>query len=200
MQTGNTVFLGLGSPTGNSILRQPEWIKSVVSIAGFSMGAFGFSRLHRLCEPLRRSTLVFSFLLQTILVFLTASFIRENAANDSTLALDSHREQVLFLLMMSFQAAGQLVASRALCLGEIPSVVVTSVLCDMVSDPQLVVGWSSNVKRNRRVLAFLGILIGAAVGGLATRKMTIEGLLRVVGSLKLLVTMAWIAWPAQVKV
>ena len=200
MQTGNTIFVGLGSSIGPSILEPRGWVKSLVSIASFLLGSFFFSRLHRLFTHNRRRTLVSSFLLQSVFVFLTASLIRTDVISGSAVPLDTDWGQELSIAILSFQSAGQLVGSRVLSLGEIPSVVVTSVLCDLVSDPQLVAGWSSNVKRNRRTFAFLGILVGAVAGGwVAGRIGRIKGPLRVVGGLKIMVTLAWVVWPEKVK-
>ena len=200
MQTGNTIFIGLGSFTGHSITEPRGWVKSVVSIASFVLGCYFFSRLHRLFRPLRRSTLISSFLLQSVFVLVTASLIQADAVNGSAIRSDTDWEQELSIAILSFQSAGQIVGSRVLSLGEIPSVVITSVLCDLVSDPQLLGGWSSNVKRNRRTLAFLGILVGAAAGGWITTKTgRIQGSLRVAGGLKVLVTVAWVVWPEKVK-
>ena len=200
MQTGNTIFIGLGSFTGHSITEPRGWVKSVVSIASFVLGCYFFSRLHRLFRPLRRSTLISSFLLQSVFVLVTSSLIQADAVNGSAIRSDTDWEQELSIAILSFQSAGQIVGSRVLSLGEIPSVVITSLLCDLVSDPQLLGGWSSNVKRNRRTLAFLGILVGAAAGGWITTKTgRIQAPLRVAGGLKVLVTVAWVVWPEKVK-
>lgn len=200
MQTGNTIFIGIGSSTGQSILEPRGWVKSVVSIASFILGSFFFSRLHRLFTPLRRSTLVSSFLLQSIFVFVTASLTRADILSGSAIRSKTDWEPEISIALLSFQSAGQLVGSRVLSLSEIPSVVVTSVLCDLASDPHLVTGWNSNIKRNRRTLAFLGILVGALVGGwLSARTGRIQGPLQVAGGLKIMVTVAWVVWPEKVK-
>ena len=100
------------------------------------------------------------------------------------------------IALLSFQSAGQIIGSRVLNLSEIPSVVLTSMLCDLASDPQLVGGWKSNIKRNRRALAFAMILVGAVAGGFISEgsgKMQI--VLWIAGSLKVLITGAWMLWP-----
>lgn len=113
---------------------------------------------------------------------------------------DMDWKQGLPIALLGFQSAGQIVSSRVLSLSEIPSVVITSVLCDLVSDPQLAAGWRGNVKRNRRTLAFLGILMGAATGGLVTRRTgKIPGALWVAGWLKAIVTLAWVVWTERGK-
>jgi hypothetical protein len=144
---------------------------------------FLFSRFHRLLTPLRRSTLVASFLLQAIFIFITA-LIQADVINGTlaTIPPDIDWRQALPIALLSFQSTGQIVASRALSLSEVPSVVITSVLCDLVSDPQLLVGLPSNAKRNRRILAFFGILAGAVAGGwLTSRTGKIQGSLWIAG-------------------
>jgi len=200
MQTGNTIFIGLGGSTGHTTNKPYGWAKSLISVGCFVLGSFFFSRFHRLLTPLRRSTLIASFLLQTIVIVITAALIQAEVI-DGTLATipsDIDWRQALPIALLSFQSAGQIVASRALSLSEIPSVVITSVLCDLVSDPQLLAGVPSNVKRNRRMLAFFGILAGAVAGGWLTSKTgKIQGALWVAGGLKAVVTAAWSAWPKK---
>lgn len=105
-------------------------------------------------------------------------------------------KQEIAIGFLSFQAAGQIVGSRALSLSEIPTVVITSVLCDFASDPEIARPLTANVKRNRRALAFLGILAGAVAGGWLSRvtgQMQIA--LWVAGGIKVAVVVAWVCWP-----
>jgi len=98
--------------------------------------------------------------------------------------------------LLSFQAAGQITASRALNLSEIPTVVLTSMMHDLSTDPKLFGSLKSNVKRNRRICGFIGILVGAVVGGFiaeATKRMQV--VLWVAAGIKLSVTVAWALWP-----
>ena len=100
------------------------------------------------------------------------------------------------IALLSFQSAGQIIGSRVLNLSEIPSVVLTSMLCDLASDPHLVGGWKTNIKRNRRALAFVMILVGAVAGGFISEgsgKMQV--VLWIAGGLKVLITAAWVLWP-----
>ena len=71
------------------------------------------------------------------------------------------------IVLLSFQSAGQIVASRALGFNEIPTVVITSLLCDLVSDAELL-AWR-NGKRDCRIVAFCLTLLGAISGGWITR-------------------------------
>ena len=106
--------------------------------------------------------------------------------------------EVLPIALLSFQAAGQIVGSRTLDLAEIPTVVLTSMMHDIMTDPKLLVPIHANVKRNRRIGAFAGILIGAVAGGFiaeSTRRMQVP--LWIAGGLKLTVACAWLIWPAR---
>ena len=98
------------------------------------------------------------------------------------------------IAMLSFQSAGQMVTSRNLGLNEIPTVVLTSVLCDFASDPDL--AKKNNVRRNRRGLAFTSILIGAIVGGWIAKVLGgLQSVVWIAGGIKLLITFAWVLWP-----
>lgn len=116
--------------------------------------------------------------------------------NLDTISSDIAWKSEIPIALLSFQSAGQIIGSRVLNLSEIPSVVLTSMLCDLASDPQLVGGWKSNIKRNRRALAFAMILVGAVAGGFISEgsgKMQV--VLWIAGSLKVLITVAWMLWP-----
>ena len=71
--------------------------------------------------------------------------------------------QLAPIALLSFQSAGQIVAARALGVMEVPTVVVTSLLCDLWGDQKLFA--RSNKKRDRRVAAFLLTLVGGITGG-----------------------------------
>ncbi|KAL8821119.1 MAG: hypothetical protein Q9191_007375, partial [Dirinaria sp. TL-2023a] len=201
MQTGNTIFIGLGGSTGHSTNKPYGWAKSLVSVGCFVLGSFFFSRFHRIFAPLRRRTLITSFFIQTMIILLTAALIQTDVVNGtlSTISSDIDWQQAIPIALLSFQSAGQIVASRALSLSEIPSVVITSVLCDLASDPQLFVGIPRNAKRNRRILAFFSILVGAVAGGwLTTETGSIQWSLWLSGGLKFMITAAWSMWPQKV--
>lgn len=81
---------------------------------------------------------------------------------------------------------------------EVPTVVLTSMLHDISTDPALLGPLKQNMKRNRRILAFVGILVGAVAGGFiseSTRRMQIP--LWIAGGIKLCVAIAWIVWPEK---
>lgn len=56
----------------------------------------------------------------------------------------------------------------------------------------------ANVKRNRRLIALLGILVGSLVSSYisaATDK--VQDPLWIAGALKIVITLAWLAWPIK---
>lgn len=117
----------------------------------------------------------------------------------NTITSDIKWRQLLPIALLSFQSAGQIVGSRVLGFAEVPTVVLTSMLHDISTDPALLGPLRQNLKRNRRVLAFVGILAGAVAGGFiseGTRRMQIP--LWIAGGIKLLIASAWVVWPEKV--
>ena len=201
MPLGNTIFLGLGASTQNR--SNPYiWVQCITSIASFFAGCLFFSHVSRLLGPHRRSTLAFSFFLQSACILVPAALIQSGVIIGSVNTdrpFDWEREITIALL--SFQSAGQIVGSRLLNLNEVPTVVVTSLLCDFASDPKLVSPLRSNVKRNRRILAFILLLIGAILGGVIAKATGgIEASLWIAGGLKAIIMISWMFWPAKVDV
>lgn len=200
MQTGNTIFLGLGGSTGHSTSQPYGWVKSLVSIICFCLGCLSFSSFSRIAGPRKRETLVLSFLFQTAIMFVTAAVIQGGVVNGSlnTITRDINWWEILPIALLSFQASGQIVESRALGIPEVSTVVVTSMLHDLLTDPKLLAPLSANVKRNRRVVAFGCILVGAVAGGFiaeSTHRAQIP--LWIAGGLKLILTCSWVVWPEE---
>lgn len=169
-----------------------------MSIVCFILGAFFFSRFCRYLSPLRRGTLVSSFLIQSTFVLVTAAIIEAGVVDGSTprVSQDIDWRQLLPISLLSFQSAGQMVGSRILNISEIPTVVVTSVLCDFASDPKLTAPLCANAKRNRRALGFLGILVGAVAGGWISKAAgQIQSVLWLAGGIKFLISVSWMLWP-----
>ena len=133
-------------------------------------------------------------------MFLVAGLIAGGIVNGAlgTISDDIDWLQEIPVALLSFQAAGQLAGSRALNLSEIPTVVVTSLIYDFGSDPELFGPLTHNVKRNRRGLAFFGILVGAIVGGWVARSTgRMEPVIWIAGGVKSLVTTSLIVWPQK---
>jgi len=104
------------------------------------------------------------------------------------------------IALIAFQAAGQAVTSRVLQYNGLTSVVLTSIYCDLFSDPSLLAGLQANPERNRRAAAPVLLLIGAVLGGLwAHSSVGLAGALWMAVALKTLVVCAWMLWASESK-
>ncbi|KAK7755478.1 hypothetical protein SLS62_002408 [Diatrype stigma] len=208
MQTGNTVFLALGTAGLPSSVRL-LWLRALCSIAAFIAGVFLFSQATRRARPTAKGTLAASFLAQALLIWAAAGLAQGGAAPSfaslgaaEALARsgewDPRGLAVVVLLALGF--GGQIVASRQLGFNEVPTNVLTSLYCDLFSDPALLAPWGRNPKRNRRAAAALLMLAGAVAGGWLSRSRDGAGLpvaLWVGGAVKLGIAVAWAAWKVK---
>jgi hypothetical protein len=169
----------------------------VTSIGFFVIGCVSFSRFHALIGTGRQRRTVFvSFLLQTILVALAAGIIQGGLIDGR---YPSRRDphdvdfaELAPIALLSFQAAGQIVNSRGLGVAEVPTVVITTLLCDLVSDPQIFAPLRQNPKRNKRAVAFTLTLVGAIAGGFISKATgAVQNSLWLVAALKLAITVFW---------
>ncbi|KAH6691398.1 hypothetical protein F5X68DRAFT_201829 [Plectosphaerella plurivora] len=193
MQTGNTVYIGLGIAAPRESTR---WIKSLTSLASFCLGAFAFSRFHRYFSPRRRWVLVASFTFQFALCVAAASILTFAPASKSTGGSDLSWNVLVPIALIAFQSCGQAVTSRALKYNALTSVVLTSIYTDLFGDADLFKG--RNAERNRRVVAPLMLVVGAIGGGLfAHSNVGIAGALWLASILKLFMVAAWAFWPAD---
>lgn len=191
MQTGNTVYIGLGlaAPTESN-----RWIKSGTSLGCFCIGSLCFSRFHRHFSPKKRATLIASFGFQALLCIAASAIVTwgpsEYGPNDITW------DVLLPIALVAFQACGQAVTSRALKYNALTSVVLTSIYCDLFSDADLF--RIDNVERNRRLGAPLMLLFGAVLGGLlAHTDFGVAGALWLASGLKVLIVLVWVVWPGE---
>ncbi|KAJ5874909.1 uncharacterized protein N7529_003339 [Penicillium soppii] len=192
MQTGNTVYFGLGLVGTDD----DRWIKSGVSIAGFCLGSMCFAAFHRAFPARRRWVLCASFLVQTLCVSLAALIVTMfRPSRDAPLSW-----MVLVpLALVAFQSSGQAVASRVLNFNGLTSVVLTSIYCDLFSHPDFlstkVVGHAEEV---RRLGAVLCLLLGVVLGGLwAHSSVGLMGALWTAAMLKSFIVGAWLWWKGK---
>ncbi|KAI1306838.1 DUF1275 domain protein [Xylaria venustula] len=195
MQTGNTVFVALGTSGQNN--KPYGWARSLTSIGSFIVGCVTFSRFHALVGRGRqRRTVFISFLAQTILVSLAAGII-QGGLIDGRYPSQRNPSDVDFaelapIALLSFQAAGQIVNSRGLGVSEVPTVVITTLLCDLVSDPNIFAPLAQNPKRNKRAVAFTLTLVGAIAGGFISKATGfVQPSLWLVAAIKLTITIFW---------
>ncbi|KAM0253495.1 hypothetical protein ACHAP5_000524 [Fusarium lateritium] len=194
MQTGNTVYIGLGLASFATSTPGPRLYKSALSVASFCLGSFLFARFHRLVSPRRRWVLCASFTMQALLTSAAALIVTLRPPGPNT---DSLAWNVLVpITLMAFQSCGQAVASRALKQNALISLVLTSVYCDLFSDRELFA--LDNVSRNQRAAAPLLLLFGVVAGGLfAQSSVGIAGALWIAAGLKLCMVVAWFLWRSE---
>jgi uncharacterized membrane protein YoaK (UPF0700 family) len=189
------------------------WMKSLLAIICFMLGAFCFSAFHRKMGPTQKGALVTSFLFQAAVTLVVAILVatkvvshhvgehRRDEPNEGVLILTMSRginwNDLAPISLLAFQAAGQVVASRALRHNDLPTAVVTSMLCDMMSDAYLLTGGVfEDSKRNRRTASAVLLFLGAIVGGVLTRSWVgLAGVLFIAAALKAMMVLAWLLWP-----
>lgn len=213
--TGNTIFLALGAaslPPNQPLL----WLRALVSISSFWAGCLFFSRAFKTHHPrpLQKLTLALSFALQALLV-VAAAILSQTAAVPAFAqarlppTMDTAAEHLRFerendavtlapLALLAFGFGGQIVASRVLGFTEVPTNVLTSLYCDLLSDPGLVKGVGKNEKRDRRVVAIAMMLGGGVVGGWMQRTGAgMSGALWLAAGIKLVLAGAWLGWKSK---
>ncbi|PSR77055.1 duf1275 domain-containing protein [Coniella lustricola] len=209
MQTGNTIFLALGTahlPYGSSTL----WLKALVSIAAFWLGCFAFGQTRRIGNK-RKGTLALSFLVQAVLILVSAAVAQSRAVPAFALAslgseateaalrtFETNAMSLLPLSLMAFQFGGQIVTSRVLGLNEVPTNVLTSLYCDLLSDPLLFAPARANIKRNRRVVAIVLMVVGAILGAWCQKSRAgMPTALWIAGAVKMCIAAAWLTWKTK---
>lgn len=188
--------MALGTSGQNN--RPYGWARSLCSIGCFAFGCITFARLHKLIGGHRlRRTVLFSFLFQTICVIIAAAIIQSGIIDGRYPSprdpADVNFTELAVVALLSFQAAGQIVNSRGLGVSEVPTVVITSLVCDLVSDEALLAGLTKNGKRNRRFIGFVLTLVGAIVGGWISKSTGQVGpCLWFVAALKACISVYWL--------
>ncbi|KAI7504935.1 hypothetical protein KC347_g8173 [Hortaea werneckii] len=193
MQTGNTVYLGLGiiAPTEST-----RWIRSGISIGCFCLGSMMFGHFHRYFGGRKRWIMVTSYGFQVLCMVGAALMVSLGPQTGSGGAVSVWIG--LPLALIAFQSGGQAYTSRVLQYGGLTSVVLTSIYCDLFSDAKLFAGLAENVERNRRTAAPILLLIGAMIGGVwAHSSVGLAGSLWSAVGLKFLITLGWAFWPAE---
>lgn len=120
----------------------------------------------------------------------SSSVLKGYESNDMTLAP---------LALLAFQFGGQIVTSRVLGFNEVPTNVLTSLYCDLLSDPQILAPIGKNVKRNRRVAAIILMMAGGISGAWLQRSRAgMPAALWIAGAVKLAIAVSWVSWRGKV--
>jgi hypothetical protein len=100
------------------------------------------------------------------------------------------------IALLAFQSAGQVIAGRTLKYNALPTLVLTSLLCDLMSDTDLLtVSLKNNPDRNRKVLALALLFAGAAAAGAISKTaLGFGGALWVATGVKGVMVVAWLVW------
>lgn len=102
------------------------------------------------------------------------------------------------IALMAFGFGGQIVTSRILGFNEVPTNVLTSLYCDLFSDPLLWAPMGGNVKRDRRITAAILMLVGAIIGGWLQRSRAgMPAVLWIAGAVKLVIAVSWLTWKGK---
>ncbi|KAL3475075.1 hypothetical protein BJX99DRAFT_247841 [Aspergillus californicus] len=198
MQTGNTVFIALGV-SGQPAYPAYLWAKSLIALAVFLIGNVIFIRVGRLLGARRRSTLILSFSVQTAAIIAAALLVQLGVVDPKPEDPRAPIQwmQVLPISLLSFQAAGQITASRVLGYDELPTVVLTTLLCDLLVDPNLSAPLKENGKRNRRIGGFLALFLGAMTAGGLAKVTDLASSLWFATAIKLFITGSWFVWKGE---
>lgn len=190
------MFIALGA-SGQPAYPAYLWAKSLIALTVFLLGNLFFIHISRALTPLRRSTLILSFGLQTSCLIVAAAVVQAGIVSPKPEDPRAPIQwmQILPITLLAFQAAGQIVSSRLLAFDEIPTVVLTTLLCDLLVDTKLYTRpWSANPKRNRRIAAFLALFIGAMTSGGLSKTTSMASSLWLAVGLKGAITLSWFVW------
>jgi hypothetical protein len=144
-----------------------------------------------------RGALLASFIVQGVLMLVAAGLVQSKAVPVPISGKgDPNFIELLPIGLLAFQGGGQVVASRLLGFSEIPTVVLTSVYCDLGMDKKLLA--KKNDKRNHRAGAVVLTLLGAIAGGWINRSQAgMATAMWVAAALKLGIAVAWVFWRGE---
>lgn len=206
---GNTIFLALG--TANlPYAAETLWLRALVSIVCFWAGCFFFSQSRRV-QAKAKGTLAGSFFIQSAFILIAAAVSQAGvvpafgmkslgtaAAHERLASYETESMTLLPVALLAFQFGGQIVTSRVLGFNEVPTNVLTSLYCDLFSDPLIIAPIGKNVKRNRRVVAVLLMVAGGIIGAwLQKSKAGMPAALWIGGAIKMFIAVAWLGWKGK---
>lgn len=144
--------------------------------------------------------MVTSFLLQTIAILVAAILVQTNTVprRPEDPFAPIHWSQLETLALLAFQAAGQIAVSRKLELDALPTLVLTTALCDLLMDPSLFVSLKSNGMRNKRAAMVASLILGAMASGGIMKTVGVAAALWLACAVKAGITIAWLFWKTYV--
>ncbi|KAI4240340.1 MAG: hypothetical protein L6R42_011531 [Xanthoria sp. 1 TBL-2021] len=189
----NTVFLALSTanlPAGSDSFK---WARSGVSILSMMLGSFITGRVYAAIGPTRRSTLIASFLLQALCIFIAAILVQTDAVPETN-ATD--KIVLIAIPFLAAQSGAQIATAKSLGFSELPTTVLTSTYNDLASDTNLL-AWD-NPKRDRRVASVVMMMLGAVGGAwLVKGTGTFTTVLWLGAAVKVILAFSWLLFPAE---
>jgi hypothetical protein len=185
------------------------WTKSLTAIISFLFGAASISFFHRAFGERKRWVLAASFGFQMLVTAIAAILVHSGSSSESPVRPGEPSAQsgiprdigfptmdLVSIGLLSFQAAGKVVASRVLGYNALPSVVLTTLYNDLAADPALfTAGLMGNVQRNRRFGGLVFYIFGALIGGVFARSsLGFAGALWFTAGIKVLIVIGWLLW------
>ncbi|KAB8360601.1 hypothetical protein FH972_024339 [Carpinus fangiana] len=163
MQTGNTVILCLAT-TGLPASQPWSYATTLVSLVSFFIGAILTTHVSRWAGASLRPTIFVNFLLQALMIALSAAIVTAGlipySNNEHHPSVEADRRIIGGLPPLAFQSGMQIASSRLLGFGtEIPVNVLTSTYAALAADPKLLA--RDNRPRDRRVAAVVLLASGA---------------------------------------
>lgn len=233
MQTGNTVFaaLGLGGLPYNA--HPQQYVKSFVAIGSFCIGTIFFNVLHRSptgfhnqASSRRRIIFICSFTVQTLLIIVAAALATSGVISNQPFVMgqfssgsqitenisEEHQNylDLLPIVILAFEAAGQVCLSRVLSLIELPTIVLSTLYHDWTADllcTRQIWRQSPSIKefifvqgrrQNKRLASIVALFLGAFVGGeMFKSRIGMAGGLWLAAGLKACIVFAFSLWPKQ---
>ncbi|KAL4781774.1 hypothetical protein BJX76DRAFT_334629 [Aspergillus varians] len=199
MQTGNTVYLGLGAIGAD---RNPSmrWKTAGISIASFCVGSLCFSLFHQWASPRRRWVLCCSFAVQLLCVVGAAVMVTVYRSEAYSASSQLRWQAMWPLALVAFQSSGQAVCSRVLNRNSMISVVLTSAYCDLFSVAEFPnpLGGKLGAEDFRRLGSIVCLVVGVLIGGMCAKtSLGLVGALWLVVFGKGLIVLAWLFWKGE---
>ncbi|KAL8697849.1 MAG: hypothetical protein Q9224_002120 [Gallowayella concinna] len=150
-------------------------------------------RIYAIVGLKRRLTLVVSFLLQALCIFIAAILVQTDTVPE-------HNATDAFVLIaipfLAAQSGAQVATAKGLGFTELPTTVLTSTYNDLASDTKLL-AWD-NPKRDRRVASVVLMILGGICGAwLCKGTETFTIVLWLGAAIKLVLALSWLLFPAE---
>ena len=191
--TGNTVFLALITASLPENAPYLSWVRALLSIVSFMVGAYVSSRLLNQFGLTRRLTLAFNFFVQGLFIFIAGILVATDVI--PPLRQDATSQRILLAIpFLAAQFGAQVATAKGLGVVEVPTTMVSNVYSDLVSDRN----WlkRDNIKRDRRVGVAVSFLLGGISGAWLVREgQGVENVLWVGGGVKMGLTCCWLVFP-----